>query len=143
MFEIIIKKISNKIIIALFLLMSFSSLTVILVTTSKVTEDSIAKTKENLEMLNTAMFQSLRNAMNTGVPEQIAKAEDDANQKEFEGKNEVKAKNAGIKKEVKEHIIVSTPKKIVKTSDSSKPKPIVNQTQEIKSNSNDDEWESF
>lgn len=42
MFEIIIKKICNKIIIALFLLMSFSSLTVILVTTSKVTEDSIA-----------------------------------------------------------------------------------------------------
>lgn len=80
MFEIIIKKICNKIIIALFLLMSFSSLTVILVTTSKVTEDSIAKTKENLEMLNTAMFQSLRNAMNTGVPEQIAKAEDDARQ---------------------------------------------------------------
>lgn len=31
-------------------------------------------------MLNTAMFQSLRNAMNTGVPEQIAKAEDDARQ---------------------------------------------------------------
>ena len=60
--------------------MSFSSLTVILVTTSKVTEDSIAKTKENLEMLNTAMFQSLRNAMNTGVPEQIAKAEHDARQ---------------------------------------------------------------
>ncbi|OQR40918.1 hypothetical protein AS859_08810 [Aliarcobacter cryaerophilus] len=80
MFEIIIKKICNKIIIALFLLMSFSSLTVILVTTSKVTEDSIAKTKENLEMLNTAMFQSLRNAMNTGVPEQIAKAEYDARQ---------------------------------------------------------------
>jgi hypothetical protein len=67
----------------------------------------------------------------------------DANQKEFEGKNEVKAKDVGIKKEVKEHIIVSTPKKIVKTSDSSKPKPIVNQTQEIKSNSSDDEWESF
>ncbi|WP_066345743.1 methyl-accepting chemotaxis protein [Aliarcobacter cryaerophilus] len=81
MFEIIIiKKISNKIIIALFLLMSFSSLIVILVTTSKVTEDSIDKTKENLEMLNTAMFQSLRNAMNTGVPEQIAKAEYDARQ---------------------------------------------------------------
>ena len=138
MFEIIIKKISNKIIIALFLLMSFSSLTVILVTTSKVTEDSIAKTKENLEMLNTAMFQSLRNPMNTGVPEQIAKAEDDANQKEFEGKNEVKAKDIGIKKEVKENIITSSPKKIIKPS-----KPIVNQTQEIKSNSNDDEWESF
>ena len=62
----------------------------------------------------------------------------DANQKEFEGKNEVKAKDVGIKKEVKEHIIASTSKKIIKPS-----KPIVNQTQEIKSNSNDDEWESF
>ena len=138
MFEIIIKKISNKIIIALFLLMSFSSLTVILVTTSKVTEDSIAKTKENLEMLNTAMFQSLRNAMNTGVPEQIAKAEDDANQKEFEGKNEVKAKDIGIKKEVKEHIIASTHKKIIKPS-----KPNINSTKEISSSSSNDEWESF
>ena len=137
MFEIIIKKISNKIIIALFLLMSFSSLTVILVTTSKVTEDSIAKTKENLEMLNTAMFQSLRNAMNTGVPEQIAKAEDDANQKEFEGKNEVKAKDIGIKKEVKEHIIASTPKKVIK------PKQNINSTKEITSSSSNDEWESF
>ena len=78
MLELITKKISNKIIFALFFLMAFSSLTVILVTTSKVTEDSIAKTKENLEMLNAAMFQSLRNAMNTGDPIQIAKAEEDA-----------------------------------------------------------------
>ncbi len=80
MFEIITKKISNKIIIALFILMSLSSLTVVFVTTSKVTEDSIVKTKENLEMLNAAMFQSLRNAMNTGDPIQITKAEDDARQ---------------------------------------------------------------
>jgi methyl-accepting chemotaxis protein len=57
-----------------------SSITVIFVTTSKVTENSIVKTKENLEMLNAAMFQSLRNAMNTGDPVQIAKAEDDARQ---------------------------------------------------------------
>ena len=63
---------------------------------------------------------------------------EDANQKEFEGKNEVKAKNAGIKKEVKEHIIASTPKKIIKPS-----KPNINSTKEIKSNSSDDEWESF
>ena len=80
MFELITKKISNKIIIALFILMSLSSITVIFVTTNKVTENSIAKTKENLEMLNAAMFQSLRNAMNTGDPIQIAKAEDDARQ---------------------------------------------------------------
>ena len=59
MLELITKKISNKIILALFILMSFSSLTIIFVTTSKVTENSIVKTKENLEMLNAAMFQSL------------------------------------------------------------------------------------
>ena len=80
MFDLITKKISNKIIIALFILMSLSSITVIFVTTNKVTENSIVKTKENLEMLNAAMFQSLRNAMNTGDPIQIAKAEDDARQ---------------------------------------------------------------
>ena len=80
MFELITKKISNKIIVALFILMSLSSITVIFVTTNKVTENSIVKTKENLEMLNAAMFQSLRNAMNTGDPIQIAKAEDDARQ---------------------------------------------------------------
>ncbi|MGJ0362180.1 methyl-accepting chemotaxis protein, partial [Aliarcobacter cryaerophilus] len=62
----------------------------------------------------------------------------DANQKEFEGKNEVKAKDVGIKKERKEHIIASTPKKIIKPT-----KPNINSTKEIKSNSNDDEWESF
>ena len=80
MLELITKKISNKIIFALFVLMSLSSITVIISTTSKVTKDSIVKTKENLEMLNAAMFQSLRNAMNTGDPIQIAKAEEDARQ---------------------------------------------------------------
>ncbi len=80
MFELITKKISNKILIALFILMSFSSLTIIFVTTSKVTENSIVTTKENLEMLNAAMFQSLRNAMSTGDPVQIINAEEDARQ---------------------------------------------------------------
>ena len=108
-----------------------------------------------IEQINDAVNQldqqTQQNAMIASQSHDIAQSTDeiaklivqDANQKEFEGKNEVKAKDVGIKKEVKEHIIVSTPKKIVKTSDSSKPKPIVNQTQEIKSNSNDDEWESF
>ena len=63
---------------------------------------------------------------------------EDANQKEFEGKNEVKAKNAGIKKEVKEHIIASTPKKIIKSS-----KQNINSTKEITSSSSNEEWESF
>ncbi|KAB7885136.1 methyl-accepting chemotaxis protein [Poseidonibacter ostreae] len=78
MLELITKKISNKIIFALFFLMTISSISIVLLTTSKVSEDSINKTKENLEMLNAAMFQSLRNAMNTGDPDQIEKAEDDA-----------------------------------------------------------------
>ncbi|MCT7498660.1 methyl-accepting chemotaxis protein [Aliarcobacter cryaerophilus] len=103
-----------------------------------------------IEQINDAVNQldqqTQQNAMVASQSHDIAQSTDeiaklivqDANQKEFEGKNEVKAKNAGIKKEVKEHIIASTPKKIIKPS-----KPIVNQTQEIKSNSNDDEWESF
>ncbi len=60
-----------------------------------------------------------------------------ANQKEFEGKNEVKAKNIGIKKEVKEHIIASTHKKIIK------PKSNIINKKEITSSLSDDEWESF
>ena len=78
MLELITKKISNKIIFSLFFLMTLSSVSIVLLTTSKVSEDSINKTKENLEMLNASMFQSLRNAMNTGDPDQIKKAEDDA-----------------------------------------------------------------
>jgi len=78
MIDLITKKISNKIIFALFILMSLSSLVVVYFTTSKVKEDSIYTTKINLDMLNTAMFQSLRNSMNTGDPAQIQKAEDEA-----------------------------------------------------------------
>ena len=90
--------------------------------------------------------QTQQNAMIASQSHDIALSTDeiaklivsDANQKEFEGKNEVKAKNAGIKKEVKEHIIASTPKKIIKTS-----KPNINSTKEITSSSSNDEWESF
>ncbi|MGJ0332165.1 methyl-accepting chemotaxis protein [Aliarcobacter cryaerophilus] len=103
-----------------------------------------------IEQINDAVNQldqqTQQNAMVASQSHDIAQSTDeiaklivqDANQKEFEGKNEVKAKNAGIKKEVKEHIIASTPKKIIKPS-----KPNINSTKEIKSNSNDDEWESF
>ena len=78
MFDFITRKISTKIIFSLFVLMALSSISVVMYTTSKVSEDSIAKTKENLDMLNSAIFQSLRNAMNTGDPAQIKKAENDA-----------------------------------------------------------------
>ena len=103
-----------------------------------------------IEQINDAVNQldqqTQQNAMIASQSHDIALSTDeiaklivqDANQKEFEGKNEVKAKNAGIKKEVKEHIIASTPKKIIKPS-----KPNINSTKEISSSSSNDEWESF
>ncbi len=103
-----------------------------------------------IEQINDAVNQldqqTQQNAMIASQSHDIALSTDeiaklivqDANQKEFEGKNEVKAKDVGIKKERKEHIIASTPKKIIKPT-----KPNINSTKEIKSNSNDDEWESF
>ncbi len=78
MLQLITKKISNKIIFSLLILMTISSLTVVYFTTNKVNNDAIAVTKENLEIVNTAMFQSLRNAMNTGDPAQIKGAEEEA-----------------------------------------------------------------
>ena len=78
MFDFITKKINNKIMFALIVLMTISSIAVVYFSTAKVKEDSIAITKENLEMLNTAMFQSLRNAMSTGDVATIKKAEKDA-----------------------------------------------------------------
>uniref|UniRef100_UPI00404877EB methyl-accepting chemotaxis protein n=1 Tax=Aliarcobacter sp. TaxID=2321116 RepID=UPI00404877EB len=120
MFELITKKISNKIIIALFILMSVSSITVIFVTTSKVTENSIAQTKENLEMLNAAMFQSLRNAMNTGDPEQIAKAEEDARQ--INGvKNLTVAKSKSLMELYPSSVPYTTDTEILKTFETKEP----------------------
>jgi len=58
--------------------MSINSVAVIYFTTKNVKDDAIATTKDNLHMLNEAMFQSLRNAMNTGDPAQIKQAEEDA-----------------------------------------------------------------
>ncbi|RXJ79026.1 methyl-accepting chemotaxis protein [Arcobacter sp. F2176] len=78
MFGFISKKISNKIIFALIILMTISSTSVIYFTTTEVKRDSLNTTKEYLEMLNTAMFQSLRNAMSTGDVATIQKAEKDA-----------------------------------------------------------------
>jgi methyl-accepting chemotaxis protein len=80
MIKLISKKISNKIIVSLFVLMSITSLVVTYFTTEQVKKDAIVTTKDNLAMLNTAMFQSLRNAMNTGDPVQIANAGDEARQ---------------------------------------------------------------
>ncbi len=80
MMDLITKKISNKIIFSLLILLTISTLTIVYFSTSEVSKNTLAKTKDNLEMLNAAMFQSLRNAMNTGDPAQIKKAEKDASE---------------------------------------------------------------
>ena len=78
MFDLVTKKISNKIIFSLLVLLTISTLTIVYFSTKEVSRNTIENTKESLEMLNAAMFQSLRNAMNTGDPAQIKKAEEDA-----------------------------------------------------------------
>ena len=120
LFELVTKKISNKIIVALFILMSLSSITVVYFTTTKVSEDSIEKTKENLEMLNAAMFQSLRNAMNTGDPVQIAKAEEDA--RHIKGvKNLTVAKGKSLMELYPSNVPYTSDKEVLKTFDSKQP----------------------
>ncbi len=76
--DFITKKVGNKITFAMLILMTISSMAVLYSTTSKVNENSIKTTKKNLDMLNAAIFQSLRNAMNTGDPAQIQAAEEQA-----------------------------------------------------------------
>jgi len=78
MFSFINKTISRKIIFSMFILMTISSLAVLYSTVTTVRDDNIAKTKDSLSMLNTAIFQNLRNAMNSGDPVQIKKAEKEA-----------------------------------------------------------------
>ena len=104
MLDFITKKISSKIIVALFLLMFISSSIIVYSTTTKVTKDSIANAKESLEMLNASIFQTLRNTMNTGDPALIQKAEDEA--REIKG---VKNLTVAKSKELMELYSVETP----------------------------------
>ena len=104
MLDFITKKISSKIIVALFLLMFISSSIIVYSTTTKVTKDSIANAKDNLEMLNASIFQTLRNTMNTGDPVLIKKAEDEA--REIKG---VKNLTVAKSKELMELYSVTTP----------------------------------
>lgn len=60
------KKISTKIILWMFILMTLSSVTILFSTILQINNNNIQTTKHNLNMLNTSIFQSLRNAMNTG-----------------------------------------------------------------------------
>jgi methyl-accepting chemotaxis protein len=74
------------------------------------------------DAVNSLDQQTQQNAMVASQSHDIALSTDkiaklvvsNANAKEFIGKNEVRAKDVGMKKELKEHIIASTPKKIIK-----------------------------
>ncbi|MDX4071007.1 methyl-accepting chemotaxis protein [Aliarcobacter skirrowii] len=110
-----------------------------------------------IEQINDAVNQldqqTQQNAMVASQSHDVAVSTDkiaklivsDANQKEFAGKNEVKAKDFGMDKELKEHILSSG--KNTKTIKSNKEisKPKISSTKEIKASSKikDDEWESF
>jgi methyl-accepting chemotaxis protein len=74
----ITRKVGNKIIFSMLILMTLSSIAVLISTVTKVSKNNLESTKNNLEMLNTAIFQSLRNSMNTGDPAQIKASEDQA-----------------------------------------------------------------
>jgi methyl-accepting chemotaxis protein len=89
------------------------------------------------DAVNSLDQQTQQNAMVASQSHDIALSTDqiaklvvsNANEKEFKGKNEVKAKDVGIKKELKEHIVSINHKKITK--------------QQIKQNINNDDWENF
>ena len=123
MLEIITKKISNKIIFALFILMFMSSITIVYFTTTKVTEDSISNARDNLAMLNASIFQTLRNTMNTGDPSLIAKAEEEA--REIKGvKNLTIAKSKAMMELYPTDIPYTSDKKVLGSFDSKEPQII-------------------
>ncbi|QKJ22332.1 MCP-domain signal transduction protein [Poseidonibacter lekithochrous] len=120
MMDLITKKISNKIIFALLILLTISTLTIVYFSTSEVSKNTLAKTKDNLEMLNSAMFQSLRNAMNTGDPAQIKKAEKDAS--EIKGvKQLIVAKSKPLMEMYPSDSTFSTDPNIIKTFNDKQP----------------------
>jgi len=83
MIQIIKSKLRYKIMFLLVLLMGISSCVTIFITTENIKKNNIIQTKKSLEMLNESIFQTLKNAMNTGVTQQIVDAEEAA--REIEG----------------------------------------------------------
>ena len=76
--DFISKRVGNKILFPIFLLLILTSTAIVVLTMQKVKSDNIQKTQHNLKMLNQSIFQSLNNAMQTGDPVLIKKAEDKA-----------------------------------------------------------------
>lgn len=72
------KKISNKIIFALLILISFLTAAILFTVVIKLSNDNVKVTKDNLNMVSTSIFQNLRNIMNTGDLDMMRHAENDA-----------------------------------------------------------------
>ena len=75
MFKFITSKITYKLSLAIFALMTISSLVIIFVNAVNVRNDFIDTTKENIDMMNSSLFIALRTAMNTGDKDMIDKVE--------------------------------------------------------------------
>lgn len=78
MFSAITNKIRGKIVFAVFILLTVSNLVVMFVTINYVRSDYVDASKDNIAMLNASIFQTLRTAMNSGDPIQIAHTEENA-----------------------------------------------------------------
>ncbi|MDX9743852.1 MAG: DUF3365 domain-containing protein, partial [Arcobacteraceae bacterium] len=78
MYKFITSKIRYKIMALMVILMTINALIGMYLIYKNVSASSYESTRNNLNMLNDAIFQSLRNAMNSGDPATIAKAEADA-----------------------------------------------------------------
>jgi len=78
MYKLITSKIRYKIMALMVILMTINALIGMYLIYKNVSASSYESTRNNLNMLNDAIFQSLRNAMNSGDPATIAKAEGDA-----------------------------------------------------------------
>jgi methyl-accepting chemotaxis protein len=76
-------KITNKILLSIFLLFTTISLITIYVNTTNIKSSFIDTTKKNIEMMNDSIFIALRMAMTTGDKELISKIERDS--REIEG----------------------------------------------------------
>jgi methyl-accepting chemotaxis protein len=76
--KFITSKITNKILLAIFLLFTGISLITIYVNTNNIKSSFIDTTKKNIEMMNDSIFIALRTAMSTGDKELISKIEQDS-----------------------------------------------------------------
>jgi len=71
-------RVSTKIIIPIVIVLTIGNIITNYITTSQMNELSKNSAKESLEMLTDSLFLTLRNAMNTGDPAIIKKAEEDS-----------------------------------------------------------------